>query len=770
MSTASQTATVANHPLRKLSRYQSVRKSASHRPNITQPSLPESDRKEKESQQDDASRVPPSPESRQRPRRSKGRSVTRHEASLAALEGKTNPGRSEDARAEIEAPIIAQQPAQKESRRPSSLTRLFSLRQSQGEAKAIESSRAAGSEEHNDHGSSRSSSKRRSSITSSEPIHIAPSSARSTRKDPYMTGALPNKGPITAFNPGQREVTVTWDEDVVQILVSPDTTAIQLAATALVRLARPNATNLIILESFSQLGLERPVRKYERVQDIMNSWDKDDANTFIIKIKSEDSRANGLRVSSAPSLQPEDHSVRLYHSQRPGRWDKKIVTLRSDGQITVTKKEGSETENICHLSDFDIYIPTQHQVARKIKPPRKCCLAIKSQQKSNIFLDPSKFVHFFSTDDQDVANSWYDAVQSWRSWYLVDILGLKQKPRRAYSMRRGSLFQANGRTASLDRVHLSAPNLVAKASSKRPCDRSMPPTSFPRGIGHFSAPTVVESSSQNRGAPGDNLFTPNSILGQLPSHKRPGTSDSSKLTRSSSHRDRAQSRSSSTRRENEPPKPLVDLTPTFKEAPQHVKKGGHGVTVPVEPGKYLIDSATTPDKLTSAIVLPSQTTFRRTEPVSENPAKANSLTSTNSPSFSTSLPHRSGTQRHNMSAQRRSSDHGSGNNTPLHHQHSRHRRLSKPRHPPSISQPRTSIATKVQQFLNRNKHTTLSNNDKHQSSPYSPRKDNYENNDDDTYDFFEDDEINEDWNKPLGHLGVVGGNGSGLRFKDRFKR
>lgn len=86
-----------------------------------------------------------------------------------------------------------------------------------------------------------------------------------------------------------------------------------------------------------------------------------------------------LDVKNVSRKQPAETSVYLYHSQKPGHWEKRLVTLRSDGQVVV-KKNDKDPVNICHLTDFDIYVPTPRQKSRKIKPPKKVCFAVKSQQ------------------------------------------------------------------------------------------------------------------------------------------------------------------------------------------------------------------------------------------------------------------------------------------------------------------------------------------------------------------------------------------------------
>ena len=132
-------------------------------------------------------------------------------------------------------------------------------------------------------------------------------------------------------------------------------------------------------------------------------------------------RDDDLDIKCVPRQQPQDISLQIYHSQRMEHWDKRLITLQTDGQIIATKREG--LSNICHLSDFDIYIPTKRQLSKKVRPPKKVCFAIKSQQKSSMFLSTENFVHFFCSNNNDLAVKWYKAVQQWRSWYLVHVLG-----------------------------------------------------------------------------------------------------------------------------------------------------------------------------------------------------------------------------------------------------------------------------------------------------------------------------------------------------------
>jgi hypothetical protein len=109
-----------------------------------------------------------------------------------------------------------------------------------------------------------------------------------------------------------------------------------------------------------------------------------------------DGRDEDLESSSG------DTCAYLYYSQKPSKWSKRWVTLRSNGQMLLSKKIGAKDKdatNICNLSDLDIYSPTQKRQSEVLKAPKKIYFAVKSQQKSSMLLNTANFVHYFTTDD-----------------------------------------------------------------------------------------------------------------------------------------------------------------------------------------------------------------------------------------------------------------------------------------------------------------------------------------------------------------------------------
>ena len=303
--------------------------------------------------------------------------------------------------------------------------------------------------------------------------------------------------PISAVNAGERRVIVKSRDFVISLPVTPSTTQIDIIRS--IGSHEPGTVDVnssVLVESYKQCGLERPIRRYEHIRDILNSWDTDTQNMLFVEPGRGTSDEN-LNVRSVSQVPPAESSFHMYYSQKPGHWDKSLITLKSDGQI-VGKRNRNETFNICHLSDFDIYVPTPRQLSRSIKPPKKACFAIKSQQKSSMFMSTTNFVHFFATGDKDMARAWYRAVQEWRSWYLVNVMGKGQPA--------VSLVKATNsdRTKSLRGPHRSAGDVTG--STHRPTN----------GVG--------SSGQQTNSTAAQTIQRHNTLAPRITSGDRPSTS------------------------------------------------------------------------------------------------------------------------------------------------------------------------------------------------------------------------------------------------------
>ncbi|KAJ6007415.1 hypothetical protein N7540_011391 [Penicillium herquei] len=483
--------------------------------------------------------------------------------------------------------------------------------------------------------------------------------------------------PISAVNAGERMVRVQYSDNCVSLPVTPSTLVSDLLLSASEKLSRDiDAEKFIMIESFQQVGLQRPLRRYEHVREVMNSWAHDSDNRLIVIPPSSMDVLDQVDAQRVPSEKPVETTVYLYYSQRPRKWDKRYVTLRADGQIMISKKEKSkDCTNICHLSDFDIYSPSARAIAKDVKPPKKICFAIKSLQKSSMFLSTENFVHFFSTNDRATADQWYRTVQQWRSWYLVNTLGAVHSAESEKNIPKRTLTNKSVRRISMDVPDVPLVDLIP--SDPEPLTRvrpsmdqsrpSAPRDGFDRKKStrehgrplsrHFQEPLSLNLhiptgshddnsmiQSLNHGQDEEETFSPTGLLGRTytqrqqvmrerqESEKRanqeafigtgllaeiqPHAPISMAPTQSPAMPTRSKS-VRSVKSVKQATKPLVDLTPVFQEPPQHTRKG-RGVTV--EPGVLLIDAATGPELAPGCTSIPPALAWRRPSvPVTDVP-------------------------------------------------------------------------------------------------------------------------------------------------------
>ncbi|TKX26816.1 PH domain-containing protein 2 [Elsinoe australis] len=270
-------------------------------------------------------------------------------------------------------------------------------------------------------------------------VQQRPEKAKDVKKDePQFIkhgggGIVPGiDAPKSAVNSGERRVLIECNRNSMQFPVDTTTSAsdlVQSAANCFSDVIDPKT--FVLMEYFSKVGVQRPLRRYEHVREVMNSWDDDRQNSLIlVPATASGSDPALLHSSSVPLVKPTEKTFVIYYSQKVGKWDRRHIIVRTDGQV-VAKKNSTASDkdamNVCHLSDFDIYTPTPRQLSKKIRPPKKLCFAIKSQQKTNMFETTTDFVHFFCTSEKEEAIAFYTAVQTWRSWYLVNVKGEGKK-------------------------------------------------------------------------------------------------------------------------------------------------------------------------------------------------------------------------------------------------------------------------------------------------------------------------------------------------------
>lgn len=375
----------------------------------------------------------------------------------------------------------------------------------------------------------------------------------------------------------------------------------------------------------------------------MNSWDRDTQNALILQNSDTPRFDTDLEARSVSKDTPTDVTVYMYHSQKPGKWNKRYITLLSSGQMFISKKTGAkisdkDVNSICHLSDFDIYTPTPQQIRKTLKPPKKHCYAIKSQQKTTMFLSTENYVHFFSSDNEELSEKFYAAVQQWRSWYLVNRMGEGKK--KTDQTRPGTSAQTPRSPVddSPYTIGTFKPLMDPDRFNSPDLEEETRPTQIPFHLRNSVnlEPLLSRGGSKRHPPPvlyklppeADDEFASSGLLGRSYSQRRRMQKEQEQnqngqkpspffegglLDPNNTDKDRTFSMKSGTSKRpgTAKPKPLLDFTPTFKEAPQWDRSGkGRGVDAPR--GVPLIEVANTPDLgFNNDLGLPTATVFRR---------------------------------------------------------------------------------------------------------------------------------------------------------------
>jgi flagellar biosynthesis GTPase FlhF len=237
-------------------------------------------------------------------------------------------------------------------------------------------------------------------------------------------GIVPlSDAPLSGVAHVERRVRIKFGKSEINLPVDSATTAQQLiksASNVMSETFNPRAA--IIYEYYCDQGVRRPLRMYEHLHAVMNSW-QDDYKNYLVIEESDLESDQELYEANAP----QQHSLKQFErwlkfQYKSNKWDDRWVTVRTDGQITAAKNQsGKDQANVCNLSDFDIYRPVPE--GKRKKSSKKVVMSIKSQQKSAMFLDLADFIHHFYTEDRKVADEFFRAVQDWRSSYLVNKLG-----------------------------------------------------------------------------------------------------------------------------------------------------------------------------------------------------------------------------------------------------------------------------------------------------------------------------------------------------------
>ncbi len=183
---------------------------------------------------------------------------------------------------------------------------------------------------------------------------------------------------------------------------------------------------------------ERPIRHFEVVSEVINSWDKNKSVNLLVAKKT--SLATLLHPSvcfishvwvicsftlprkAMPSSSPV-FSTYVEWESKPRKWCKRWLELREQG-LWLSKKDtvsirfltpyvlvvnnyfrqGKDEIFLCSLANFDAYV-----VTRMHKSPKPYVFAVKSTDNLSYFENSADYVHVFCCSEED-GKKWLESV------------------------------------------------------------------------------------------------------------------------------------------------------------------------------------------------------------------------------------------------------------------------------------------------------------------------------------------------------------------------
>lgn len=224
------------------------------------------------------------------------------------------------------------------------------------------------------------------------------------------------------------------------------TVEIDETMTAAMLLAQLRAKNAIspnpawtVTEIWRAMGVERPLREYELLQESIESWSSE-ANSSLLLVK-KSPLAPLLSNLSKNRSDTETTSGWVYLEVKHGKWSKRYIDVRNGAMyigksekvrfkatwklaelgLTCIYHQQRDHTILCHFSNFDAYIVPQACIA-KMKTPKPFAFAVKSVDKVSLFENADQdYIHFFSVKTEAERDMWIQHILESRSKLVKQI-------------------------------------------------------------------------------------------------------------------------------------------------------------------------------------------------------------------------------------------------------------------------------------------------------------------------------------------------------------
>ena len=167
----------------------------------------------------------------------------------------------------------------------------------------------------------------------------------------------------------------------------------------------------VVFDCSAQLGIERPLREYEVITDVVNVRAHPRTDFFLIK---RTELSPYLSIRSVPGSSPAIAGW-VYVQDRKKKWNKRWLELRDHGLYHAKNEKGKDETAICQISTFDVYLVD----SAAIKMPKANGFALRSQDPITMFEKPEQdYMHYFCLTDPAAHRDWVRSILNARTYIL----------------------------------------------------------------------------------------------------------------------------------------------------------------------------------------------------------------------------------------------------------------------------------------------------------------------------------------------------------------
>ncbi|KAG0264132.1 hypothetical protein BG011_007400 [Mortierella polycephala] len=174
-----------------------------------------------------------------------------------------------------------------------------------------------------------------------------------------------------------------------------------------------------IFEYSKEFLIDRPLRDFEVVLDVMKTWEADKDNKMICKSFPARDELSAQEIVRLVGPAGQANFVRphgwVHVEIKKGKWVKKYLHIKDTAVYHSKDAKLSGESMLCMLRNFDVYAV---QVPRK-KAPTKFGFALKSSDSIHLFETPEDdYIHYVCTDSGESLREWLAGLRAAKGMFM----------------------------------------------------------------------------------------------------------------------------------------------------------------------------------------------------------------------------------------------------------------------------------------------------------------------------------------------------------------